>query len=92
MKAKQTADKALKMLHELKNICYSEQSNEIFDQLHDDIHWQIEGLKESMNDCETADDWESLHHEWLDALQMAKDIKNYFKIITNDPDIGWIYS
>ena len=92
MTAKQTADKALDMLHELKDLCYSEQSNEIFDELHDDIHWQYEGLSESMSECETEDDWESLHHEWLDALQMAKDIKNYFKIITNDPDIGWIYS
>ena len=92
MNAKQTADKALNMLHELKDICYSEKSNEIFDELHDDIYWQCVGLSQSMDECETDDDWESLYPEWLDALQMAKDIKNYFKIITNDPGIGWIYS
>lgn len=92
MTAKQTADKALNMLHELKDLCYSEQSNEIFDDLHDNIYWQCVGLSESMSECETEDDWDSLLHEWLDALQMAKDIKNYYRIITNAPDIGWIYS
>lgn len=92
MKAKQIADKALNMLYELKDLCYSDQSNEIFDELHDDIYWQCVGLIQSMDECETDDDWESLRHEWLDALQMAKDIKKYYKIITNKPDINWIYA
>ena len=92
MKAKQTAEKALKMLHELKDLCYSEQSNEIFDELHDDIYWQCVGLSESMNECETDDDWESILHEFLDALKMAKQIKAYHKAVTNSPNIDWIYS
>lgn len=92
MKAKETAKKAFEMLHDLKDLCYSEKSNEIFDELHDDIYWQCVGLKESMDDCQTADDWEYLLNEWLDALEMAKDIKAYHKTLTETPPINWIYS
>lgn len=92
MTAKQTAEKALKMLHKLKNLCYSEQSNEIFDELHDDIYWQCVGLSESMNECETDDDYESILHEFIDALEMAKQIKAYHKVLTSKPDIDWIYA
>jgi hypothetical protein len=92
MTAKQTAEKALEMLHELKDLCYSDKSNEVFDQLHDDIYWQCVGLSMSMDECETDDDYESILHEFIDALEMAKKIKAYHKSVTSTPAIDWMYA
>ena len=92
MTAKQTAEKALDLLHELKDLCYSDKSNDVFDQLHDDIYWQCAGLYESMSECETDDDWDSILPEFIDALEMAKKIKAYHKAVTSAPDIDWMYA
>jgi len=87
MTAKQTADKALKMLHELKGLCYSEQSNYLFDELYDTIYVQCLGLSEAMAEADHANDWDEYFSEFLNALAMAKKIKAYYKA----SDIDWIY-
>jgi len=92
MTPKQTAEKALDMLHDLKNLCYSEDSNDTFDLLHDDIYWQCVGLWQSMSECETDEEWQRSSKEFSEALEMAKKIKAYHKAVTMEEDIDWMYA
>jgi hypothetical protein len=84
--------KAYDLLYELKDLCYADGLDE-FDALHDDLHYQIQGLYYSLCDAE-EDDWdEGYIKEFGEALALANNIKDYREQLLklSNKDFNWIY-
>lgn len=92
MTTKEKGQRANQILWELKELCYADDLEE-FDALHDDLHWQIEGLYESLHQAE-ADGWsDDYDSEFQDALDLALDIRKYRDNLLklSNKNFKWIY-
>lgn len=89
-------------LWDLYNLCYSDKSNDEFDELHDDLLWQIEGLAQSFNEWEhdrdndalTQKDIDAYAYELKDVREMIAQIQRHYQRVVVDKGedgINWIY-
>lgn len=100
MTTKDKGIKAINLLQELRLFCYDDiESTDEFDDLHDELYYQILGLNESLCEAE-EDDWSDIYDsEFQDALDLANEIKAYreeqIKLPIKDrteKEFNWIYA
>ena len=82
--------KALGLFWHLRNICYSDKSCNLFDEMHDNILYQAEGINESINEFEYDFDV-TYESEFRDALDLALSLKKVLKTLKSVEKINWIY-
>ena len=70
-------------LWDLYNKCYGDDSNDIFDELHDQLLYQVEGF--NIPDDEVGE------YEVKEITQLVNEVTAYYKAVTSAPQINWIY-
>ncbi len=82
-----------------REICYSDESNSRFDELHDDLLYQCEGYEETMLELRDEIEDDELDAEgWLKSLkgelEMVEQIEKYYELTQGivEADINWIYA
>jgi len=82
---------ALDLFWEMIDLCYQDDLDD-FDALYDDLLYQAEGLNESIEEAE-EDNGEGYEKEFTDALNLAKEVKQYREQLLQlrDKKFEWIY-
>ena len=70
-------------LWDLYNLCYGDDSNDLFDDLHDNLLYQLEGFN--------IPDDEITEYEVKEITQLVNEVEAYHKAVTSAPQINWIY-
>lgn len=83
-------NKAQDELIKLMDICYSDDSNDEFDELYDNIYWQIAGIAESIYEIENGQ--EPFEWELESVKEMIAQIKSEYKRRVKKVDIKWVYA
>lgn len=83
------------------NKIYSEDSNDLFDALHDDIYYQLQGYETTREEFfaelkTTESQTVGWANSWLrslkDDIEMVEQIEAYYKAVTKAPEISWVYA
>lgn len=93
---------AIDRIWDYKDKCYGDKSNDTFDAIHDDLHYQLEGLQELYNDWENDKLNDSLNEEDIfhyscelrDVREMIVQIDSFYQrvVITKENnEINWVY-
>jgi uncharacterized coiled-coil DUF342 family protein len=79
-------------LTELYEKIYSDESTDEFDELHDDVYWQIQGFNHSMYQAED-DEWdEEWNSEFEEVIALTKKLDDYRKdLMKYKEGFNWIY-
>ena len=73
-------------LYDLYNLCYGDKSNELFDELHDMILYQINGYNEEI------EEGAEIRRSSLNEIKtLVKEIEKYYRGVTTLPKIHWVY-
>ena len=82
----------LNKLYKVKQICYSEESNDDFDSLHDDFYWQIQGIRDTLWEAKRMENTEKAYLYYKDEMAHVnasiRDAKTYLK---PRKKINWVY-
>lgn len=70
-------------LWDLYNVCYSDDSNDLFDELHDNLLYQLEGFN--------LPDDEITESDVKEITELVNQVSAYHKAVTSAPEINWIY-
>ena len=82
--------KAQDELTKLMDICYRDESNIEFDELYDNIYWQITGIAETIYEIEHGE--EPCASELKSVKEMIAQIKSEYKRRVKKVDINWVYA
>ena len=74
---------------QLYNLCYGDDSNDLFDELHDDIYYQIQGANEDYDELMEGDDIKLSDSREL--WKLVNEIETYYNSVVKAPKIEWIY-
>ena len=74
-------------LYDYYNLCYDDYSNELFDELHDNLLYQIEGYSDWLDSGEKI-----THQDVVEIGRLVNQIEEYYKAVTSAPKINWIFS
>ena len=80
---------AVKRLRKFRDVCYSEDSNDLFDENYDNFLYQISGLNEMM--MESAGSLEGYKSEINQVFEMTNKIEAYYTWTQSKPFIKWVY-
>ncbi len=72
-------------LWDLRNICYSDKSNDLFDELHDDLLYQVDGYDELYDNEEVTE------ADVIEITKLVKSVEKYYRGVTTLPNIEWTF-
>ncbi len=87
-------------LDKMYHVCYSDDSNELYDELHDDLLYQRDGFLETWDEWEavseegaTHTDLAAYHSELNGVDKMLDQIVGYYNLTKSmsDNNIDWMY-
>ncbi len=82
----QQFDEQYDKLYDLYNACYSDESNDLFDELHDSLLYQIDGFSADLDE-----DALITQGSVREITDLVNEVTEYFNKVTSVPQINWIY-
>ncbi len=73
-------------LYDLYNACYSDESNDLFDELHDSLLYQIDGFSADLDE-----DGLITQGSVREITDLVSEVTEYYNKVTSVPQINWIY-